>query len=229
MPRRLADSAIALLFPGGTRLCGVMWSVDGYLFPHEGAFLYQIGRFASAGEPIVEIGSMRGLSTCCLASGVRASGRSAKVIAIDPHLYGTEAELRSNLKRLGFEPVVDVRVAHAQDISEGLNGQLSAVFIDGAHDLQSVSQDFDTWSPRVKHGGFVLIHDSTPLSKFPGPALIADTRLHAGDQFDMVGRIGSISWGRKCGGHGWLPRMHGASLVDSLIRIAKRGRNESQG
>ncbi|HEX4825790.1 MAG TPA: class I SAM-dependent methyltransferase [Candidatus Polarisedimenticolaceae bacterium] len=223
--RRLSEAGIALFFPGGHRVSGIMWSVEGYLFPQEGVFLYQLGRSISAGRPIVEIGSMRGLSTCCLAAGIVASKAPGRLVSIDPHLYRTEAELRYNLRKMRVDEVVDVRVARAQDVAREWTEEISAVFIDGAHDLPSATQDFETWSPRVRPGGFVLIHDSTPLSKFPGPAAIADAELKVGPRFDLAGRIGSISWARVRGGDGWAPRLFGSSAVDALIGLAKRGRN----
>src|SRR5262245_23887843 len=119
LPRRLAEAAMSLTLPRGRHVCPIIWSVEGYLFPQEGVFLYQLGRFASTGGPIVEIGSMRGLSTCCLAAGVRASLSPGGVVSIDPHLYGTENELRYNLGRLGLDGYVDVRVARADDVAIG--------------------------------------------------------------------------------------------------------------
>jgi precorrin-6B methylase 2 len=223
--RRLLEAGITLCFPGGHRVCRIIWSIEGYLFPHEGVFLYQIGKHASAGRPIVEIGSMRGRSTCCLATGIQSSMRPAMLVAIDPHLYGSETELRYNLREMRLDPVVDVRVARAQDVAREWSAEVSAVFIDGAHDLESVTQDFNTWSSRVRPGGFVLVHDSTPLSSFPGPAALADALLQVGSRFDLAGRIGSVSWARVRGGNGWAPHLPGSTIIDVLIRIAKRGRN----
>ena len=118
--RRFAEAAVSLLFPAGPRVCRIFWSVEGYLYPHEGVLLYQIGRFASLGMPVIEIGSMR-----------------------------------------------------------------------------------------------------TSLSKYSGPAAVAEANLRVGERFDAVGRVGSISWGRVPGGNGWLPSLPGSSLVDAAIRFAK--------
>lgn len=227
--RRLADAAICLLFPDGRHVCSVVWTVEGFLFPHEAVLLHQIGRYASEGRAVAEIGSMRGLSTCCLASGLRRAGRPARLIAIDPHLYASEPEFRHNLRLTGMEPWVDVRVARAEEVAPTVSEALSAVFVDGAHDLESVTRDFDTWVPKLRPGGFVLVHDSTPLSRFPGPEHLAATRIRVGDAFDAVGRVGSITWGRTPGGSGWLPRLHAAPLVDRLIRVVKRGRGAPEG
>lgn len=227
--RRLADAALTLLFPGGGDVCRTVWTVEGFLFPHEAVFLYQLGRYVSAGAPIVEIGSMRGLSTCCLAAGARRSTPPGRVVAIDPHLYGSEPEFRYNLAKMNVPDRVDVRVERAEAVAQTWNEEVAAVFIDGAHDLASVTRDFETWTPRVRAGGFVLVHDATPLSRFAGPAQLAEERIRVGETFDVVGTLGSIRWGRRSGGGTWLPSLGAAPLVDALIRAGKRGRSESAG
>lgn len=227
--RRVADSAIALLFPGGPAVSRILWQVEGFLFPHEGVLLFQVGKHVAQGGTVVEIGSMRGLSTCCLAAGIRRAERPARLVAVDPHLYGSEPELRHNLRLTGAAAVVDVRVEPAEAVATGWQGEIAAVFIDGAHDLESVLRDYTTWTAKVRPGGFVLVHDSTPLSRFAGPAFVAETKIRVGETFDAVGRVGSISWGRKAGGGAWLPSLPAAPLVDGLIRIAKRGRSEPSG
>src|SRR5262245_36634017 len=227
--RRVGEVAFSLLLPGRSQVSRIMWSVEGYLFPQEGALLYQIGRYASSGAPVVEIGSMRGLSTCCLAAGVQASSGPGTVVSIDPHLYGSEQELRYNLRSLNLDRSVDVRVARADDVALEWREEISAVFIDGAHDLESATRDFETWSPRVRPGGFVLIHDSTPLSNFPGPSIVAKAAFRVGSRFDAVGQVGSITWGRVAGGDGWGPRLRGTRALDNLYRVAKRGRNAPPG
>jgi MMP 1-O-methyltransferase len=227
--RRVADSCVTLLFPSDRGVRRIVWEVEGFIFPHEAALLYEVGRFASEGRAIVEIGSMRGLSTCCLAAGVRDAVRPSRVVAIDPHLYGSEPEFRYNLSRIGVTDLVEVRVDRVEVVAPHWHEEVSAVFIDGAHDLQSVLRDFTTWTPMVRAGGFVLVHDSTTLSRFPGPAFVAETRVRVGEVFDMVGQVGSISWGRKSGGGGWFPVLRAARLVDLLIRAVKRGRSEPAG
>jgi len=42
------------------------------------------------------------------------------------------------------------------------NESLDFVFIDAAHDYQSVKTDIETWTPKVKKGGIVSGHDYLP-------------------------------------------------------------------
>jgi len=43
------------------------------------------------------------------------------------------------------------------------------VFVDGNHEKKSVEEDVDTGLPHMEPGGFLLLHDSTWVSAFPGP------------------------------------------------------------
>ena len=82
-----------------------------------------------------------------------------------------------SLGRMGLE--VHVRMCHPNDIAlqsryvhafhrvKGLlNGdQLDFLVIDGDHRYAGVRRDFDLWSPLVKKGGFVALHDIVPHKK----------------------------------------------------------------
>lgn len=53
--------------------------------------------------------------------------------------------------------------------------QVDLVFVDGAHDDDSVSVDIDVFFPKVKDGGFILFHDYD--HKLPGLTAIVDDRM----------------------------------------------------
>jgi hypothetical protein len=51
-------------------------------------------------------------------------------------------------------------VAYAHDASRWIaDGSLDFVFIDGAHDYETVKQDITDWAPKVRSGGIVSGHD----------------------------------------------------------------------
>lgn len=220
--RRLADAGVAAALPGGASLFPILAQVDGYLFPHEAVFLYWLVRSGPGEGAIVEIGSYRGRSTLCLATGVRGR-RAARVVAVDPHVYKTENDLRDNLAHFGMTDVVEVVVAPSVTAAATWTGPVRVVFVDGHHEKASVEADVDAWLPFLQPGGFLVLHDSTDLSSFPGPAEVAGSRLRLGPIFDAVGSLGGMTWARRGGAsQPWDPRTFGAKALDAGIRLAKR-------
>jgi len=214
--RRMLDAAIAGLLPGGFSLLGPLAWVDGYLYPHEAVFLYHLARDGPGKGTVVEIGSFRGRSTLCLAIGLRRRGEGI-VHAVDPHVYGTEAELRENLIHFRVLNQAEMVVASSVEVAAGWTLPVRLLFIDGNHEEQSVQADLDAWLPHVEPGGFVLLHDSTTLSGFPGPLRVAGKVLKVGGVFETTGSIGSISWARRRGGGVWVPAEFGKRWIDGLI------------
>jgi predicted O-methyltransferase YrrM len=219
--RRAIDAAVASVMPGGAGLYSILAKVDGYLYPHEAVFLYRIARFVPGDEPIVEIGSFRGRSTLCLARGLRDRG-SGRVVSVDPHVYGTEAELRENLLHFGASSSVELRVARSRDVAAAWTGPARAVFVDGNHEEADARADACAWLPHVKAGGYLLLHDATDLSSFPGPRRVAAEIFSNARTFDAVGRAGTIAWGRIRGGaSAWSPPGRATAALDRLLHGAK--------
>lgn len=219
--RRLADACAAAVLPGGASLFAILAQVDGYLFPHEAVFLHRLARHGPGAGAIVEIGSFRGRSTLCLAEGVRRR-RKTRVVAVDPHVYKTEADLRQNLEHFGMDGAVEIVVAPSVAAATSWTGPVRIVFVDGHHEKASVEADIDAWLPFLEPGGFLVLHDSTDLSSYPGPAEVALARLRVGPIFDAVGSLGGTTWARRAGAVSpWSPTVRGAGILDTAIRVAK--------
>jgi len=144
-PRVIPDAPEGWRFPD---------DVNGWLSEAEGAALAQL----AAGKQALEIGSYCGLSTICMAQTAQ------EVVAVDPFdgrgtplPRDTFAEFSANLKRYG----VAVR-AHRGTINEVgpcLEPSFDLVFIDGAHDVDSVRNDIG-WARRLlRPEGLVAFHD----------------------------------------------------------------------
>jgi predicted O-methyltransferase YrrM len=68
-------------------------------------------------------------------------------------------------------------------VREALNDQeIDILFIDGAHDKQSVISDFTLYFPMVSKGGFVVFDDYNDKLHSPGVKIAVD-ELHATGQF----------------------------------------------
>lgn len=226
--RRFTDASVAAGLPGGASLFPVLARVDGYLFPHEAVFLYWLARSGPGEGAIVEIGSFRGRSALCMAAGVHGR-RATPIISVDPHVYKTEADLRENLEHFGMGEIVRLIVAPSVTAARTWTGPVRVVFVDGHHEKASVEADVDAWLPFLEPGGFLVLHDSTDLSSFAGPAEVANARIRVGPVFDAIGTLGGMTWARRTGAaKPWNPRTHGAGVLDSGIRIAKRLRMRRQ-
>jgi MMP 1-O-methyltransferase len=153
-------------------------SIKGFLAPSEGRFLYETARDISGEECIVEIGSFKGRSTICIGKGA-SDGHGAKVYAVDPHSLSSEEYVRlyegedtfkeflENLQKAGVSSLVTpVKEASLDAARTFAGGPIGLLFIDASHELTAVTQDFETWFPKLKEGGIVAFHDAT---FFDGP------------------------------------------------------------
>lgn len=130
--------------------------VDGWLTYEEGEALTTL----AAGKVVVEVGSYCGLSTICMAQ------KAEHVYAVDPHdgrgtprPRDTQELFCQNVKRYQVHDKVTLcnRPFEEVDLS-GIEADL--VFIDGAHDFESVKQDAEkAILQTLKPGGLLVFHD----------------------------------------------------------------------
>lgn len=142
-------------------------NVDGWLYEPEALFLHDLARGVRVGC-IVEIGSYRGRSTIMLAQGARKAG--AIVYAIDPHLEAIDGIATysaadrdvfiENIQKAGLTDIVRKLDMTSSQAVEGWRESIGMLWIDGAHDYESVKQDVKLWTPHVIDGGIVAFHDS---------------------------------------------------------------------
>ena len=124
--------------------------------PNQGKLLQMLAQILDA-RSILEIGTLGGYSTICLARGMRAGGRVI-TLEVDPK-HASVA--RSNLERAGFGRIVDVRVGSALDTlpiigAEG-GGQFDLIFIDA--DKANIPTYFE-WAVKLSHPGTLIIVDN---------------------------------------------------------------------
>ena len=137
-------------------------------------------------NPIIEIGSFKGLSAVHLAAGTKLSENPHKVIAIDPGEEpgggGTNCEeeyapiFLANLEKCGVRDSVDFIRKTSQDAIEDMEEYFKThelaelLFIDGDHTYEGVSHDYHNYNQFVKKGGLIVVHDSG----FEGPAKLLE-------------------------------------------------------
>lgn len=142
-------------------------TIDGWLSDAEAEALYDFARVAQG--PIVEIGSCYGRSTAALARG-SMDGNRHPVYAVDSFVGVQPANqvvsspelLRSNLDRVGVNGLVEILAKPSQEAVGEVPSSIDLLFIDGAHDCESVRRDIGLYAPKVRVGGKVVCHDATP-------------------------------------------------------------------
>jgi len=133
---------------------------------------------ASDGDVFVEVGSWLGRSTAFMATEIANSGKRILFYAVDtwkgspaPQYQEVVAQhggsvyevFLENMFRGGlfmgqhFNTIMSTSVDAAKTFEDGT---LAFVFIDGAHDFKSVSNDVQAWGPKLRCGGNMGGHDA---------------------------------------------------------------------
>ncbi len=119
---------------------------------------------------IVEVGAWQGKSTACMAVELLNSGKSVRFDVVD-HFKGS-AEIPESKQpadqRAAFLANLEPVRQQIHEVHECLSWKaadrycdesLDFVFIDAAHDEDSVSRDLAAWWPKVRPGGIMAGHD----------------------------------------------------------------------
>jgi predicted O-methyltransferase YrrM len=133
-------------------------------------------------EPIVEIGSYRGVTTRQLALAT-----SRLVYAVDPYIGygGRENDLAIlNEKIKSLSNICHLRATSGQVFKQMQNKSFSLVFIDAIHDFANTWFDFFSWSSLVRQGGLIAMHD---VDDFPGTNLVCRIILSQTNKYSLWG------------------------------------------
>lgn len=124
--------------------------------PAQGRFLTLIARMA-VGRRILEIGTLGGYSTICLARGLPPDGRVVTIEAVPAHA----AVARANFERAGIASRIDLRTGLALDclpaIESERTGPFDLVFIDADKENNPAYLE---WALRLSRPGTVIIVDN---------------------------------------------------------------------
>ena len=167
-------------------------------FDYENLYRWLVAEIPDGGR-FVEVGCWLGKSVAAFATFAREAGKRIRVEAVDtfagePANEVHEAILKvhggsvyeacdANLKALGLRSDVALIKGTSVSAAHGLfhGAELDAVFIDAAHDYESVNADIRAWRPKVKGGGILAGHDIDE----PGVARAVEELL---PQYKVCGR-----------------------------------------
>lgn len=197
----------------------VVNDVAGFLAIDEGVFLYKAAKKCEGKGVAVEIGSWQGKSTICFALGIqKASG--IKFYAIDPHTGSPEHQIAGkpvwtfdkfvqNLKAYNVYDLVTPLCMTSQAAAGAFKEEIEFLFIDGAHEYESVSSDFNLWAPYLMNGGVISFHDSA----CEGVRRLIREKIYRSTNFTDIGLAGSILYARKVDDIGVLGRIKNIMLL----------------
>lgn len=157
--------------------------IEGWLFEGEPEFLWGLASRSSDGH-VLEVGTWMGKATCVLAGACIENASHTKVICIDPFTMqgtpeqeayhkklvgtsGTFYQFIENAQRLGFfDWIVPIATTSERALS-GISFHWRMIFIDGAHDYDSVKRDVELSLPGLMQGGLLVLHDAANSPSWP--------------------------------------------------------------
>lgn len=187
-------------------------SIDGFLSQNgknlrEGEVLFHLSRRLKKNSIAVEIGSWKGKSTVWLGKGIEKSANEGTLLyAIDPHVGSSEhqksdqkvwtfPEFKNNIEKAKLQYIVHPLAMTSAEGVRHVKSEIDLIFMDGAHDYDSVKNDFETWFPKVKVGGTMAFHDS--FIGWEGVQRLVDKEVFLSNQFKKVRYINSITYAIK--------------------------------
>ena len=158
----------------------------GFMPPNEGLALHRHASTCPVAGPFLEVGSYCGKSAIYLGAAARDDGRL--LFALDHHrgseenqagwewhepdlvdsatgLMDTLPSFRETIHGAGLEGAVVALVGDSPKIATVWQTPLALLFIDGGHGVEPAHLDYEGWTPKLRSGGTLLIHDV-----FPDPA-----------------------------------------------------------
>ncbi len=142
-------------------------------FDYEDFYRWLVAQIPKGGK-FVEVGCWMGKSIAAFAEFSKQFGNNVAMFVADTFdgkpdsneqaliLEACGGSVRSkfmaNMEALGIEPyVIESKSTSASKVFQ--DGELDAVFIDAAHDYESVLADISAWYPKVKKDGILAGHD----------------------------------------------------------------------
>lgn len=143
-------------------------SVPGW-FDYQQLYTFAVNTFQSG--TFVEVGSWLGRSASYLGVEIINSGKPISLHCVDNWLGGKELQHHEVVKSgqlcreflKNIDPIKNIIILKQKTSLEASqdyeDNSLEFVFLDAAHDYNSVTEDIKVWYPKVKSGGILGGHD----------------------------------------------------------------------
>ena len=153
--------------------------LKGFMPIHEGQALTRWSHQFSMVGPILEIGSFCGKSSIYLSLGAILNNEN--IFTIDHHLGSEEHQINEeyfdkeiydfnkkrvdtlpllikNINNLKIKNIIPI-ISNSKLASEKIKIKFGLIFIDGSHSYESANSDYESWEPKIRKGGALVIHD----------------------------------------------------------------------
>jgi hypothetical protein len=199
--------ALKANYPQGWQWISLAKRIPGWLTDGEANSLFEIARNETPERDvvIVELGSWQGKSSALLAAGL-CGKPGARLFCVDPFgddespeyrptmRLGIEEAFHRNMRRAGVAHIVHPIKGYSHHTAPSWREPIDVLFIDANHDYECVRRDFELWSPFVKPGGIVAMHDVSPV--WPGPSRVMLEELQPPLYGDLR-QVDSLVWARR--------------------------------
>lgn len=121
--------------------------------------------------------------------------------SMEPSLLGSPERFAANVATFGSRSIL-LRTTSAEAV-KSWSTPLDFLFIDGDHTYAAVLFDLTAWSPHLKPGALLAMHDSrmgrpNSASFHPGPSQVADAFIYGDSvRWEIVGEAFSLTLARK--------------------------------
>ena len=197
------------------RLRAAAEAARGFMPADEGLALFAAAAAVDVDGPFLEVGTYCGKSAVYL--GAAARDRARVLFTVDHH-HGSEENqpgwewhepdlvdpatgridtlpwFRRTIATAGLDDVVVAVVGDSSIVAGAWAMPLAFLFVDGGHGVEPARLDYEGWSPHVREGGLLAVHDvftdpadggRAPYDQIYRPAV-------SSGRFTEVDRVGSL-------------------------------------
>ena len=140
-----------------------IWKREVMLEFGEDEFIYDVPRLVDGGN-LVNLGDAMGGSAILLAQGLLFNTLDGHVHTVDNFSDKEALKSAKNIGRAGVAGLISLyrgtTLEVVWDVREACGDEFDFVFIDADHSYEGVKGDWINYTPRVKQGGLVALHDT---------------------------------------------------------------------
>lgn len=180
-------------------------NTGGWLYGEEYSFLQELSRIAiTTKKDFVEVGSWRGKSAILLAGVLKENSSTNILYCVDDWKGGTDLdclrlaksvdifyEFQNNTKNLS-EYIIPIKgLSTDESTLEKLPNKIGLIFLDGAHDYDTVKKEISLYRNRIANHGIICFHD-TDNPNYPGVRKAFEEFLD-NNEFKFIGQKSYIA------------------------------------